>query len=64
MVDGAIDGTCRKVTEFYRVGEQEGKVVRGIPCVEGQGRTAFVMKVCGKCGIQLALKRYHNAAVL
>jgi hypothetical protein len=29
VVDGAIDGTCRKVKEFYRVGEQEGKVVRG-----------------------------------
>jgi len=30
----------------------------------GHGRTAFVMKVCGKFGIQLALKRYHNAAVV
>jgi hypothetical protein len=63
-VDGAIDGTCRKVKEFCREGEQEGKGVRGIPCMVGHGRTAFVMKVCGKCGIQLALKRYHNAAVV
>jgi hypothetical protein len=29
VVDGAIDGTCRKVKEFYRMGEQEGKGVRG-----------------------------------
>lgn len=63
-MDGAIDGTCRKVKEFCRVGEQEGNGVRGIPCVVGHGRTAFCMKVCGKCGIQLALKMYHNAAVV
>jgi len=64
VVDGAIDGTCRKVKEFYRVGVQEGKGVRGIPCVVGHGRTTFLIKICGKCGIQLALKRYHNAAVV
>lgn len=29
MVDGAIDGTCRKVKELYRVDEQEGKGVTG-----------------------------------
>lgn len=57
MVDRAIDGTCRKVKGFNRVDEQEEKGVRVIPCVLGRGRTAFVMKVCGKCGIQLVLKK-------
>jgi hypothetical protein len=32
--------------------------------VVGHRRTAFVMKVCGKCGIQLVLKRYINAIVV
>jgi len=53
-----------KSKEFYRVGEQEEKGVRGIPCMVSHGRTAFLMKVCGKCVIQLVLKRYHNTAVV